>query len=182
MGLDMYMYANKFVGSSDFMDKDHPSIFNEINKLSKLEQLPNPEFSSMNVRKTVGYWRKANAINGWIVSNCANGEDNCQEIHLNRDQLESLRNDCIVALANPDRKYEITNNKVFYLLCDYLNSLNQELDPDQYESPVQPAEGFFFGDTELDDFYYWQLEYTIDLITSLLEHSDELEFSYQASW
>ena len=135
----------------------------------------------MEVKQKVGYWRKANAIHNWVVSNCANGEDNCQEVHLSRDQLESLRNDCVIALANPDRKYEITNNKVFYLLCDYLNSLNQKLNADQYENPVQPAEGFFFGDTELDDFYYWQLEYTIDLITSLLEHAD-LEFSYRASW
>jgi hypothetical protein len=182
MGLDMYLSANKYVSASDYFDKDHPIMFNEILKTAKLEHLPATEFGSLIVKKNVGYWRKANAIHGWFVDNVADGVDNCQELHVGKEQLESLRSDCIKALANPDRKYEITSNKVFYLLCDYLNSLDQELTPDTYENPVKPTDGFFFGDSDLDDYYYEQLEYTIDLISSLLELPDELSFTYVASW
>ena len=67
-------------------------------------------------------------------------------------------------------------------LCDYLNKLEQPITVENYENPLQPVEGFFFGGNELSDYYFYQLEYTIDLITSLLESDQELNFTYQASW
>ena len=182
MGLDMYLYAEKYVSSSDTFDKEHPIMFKDIKKIAGLEQLPTPDFANILVKQLVGYWRKANAIHGWFINNVANGVDECQEIHLNREQLETLRSDCIKALANPDREYQIENNKVFYLLCDYLNSLDQKITVDTYENPLKPSAGFFFGSNDLGDYYYSQLEYTVDLITTLLENSDQLEFIYRASW
>jgi hypothetical protein len=174
MGLDMYLYASKYITDESV---------EEINKLANTNNLPTPDWSkSISVEKTVGYWRKANAIHGWFVNKVGNGVDECQVMYLDREPLEQLRQDCIVALANPSREYKIENQKVFYLLCDYLNSLETPIDPATYENPVPPTDGFFFGSSELTDYYYYQLEYTIDLITSLLELDHNYSFHYQASW
>ena len=170
----MYLYADKFV-----IDEG----IDEIKKLSKTDHLPSPEFSkSISIRNLVGYWRKANAIHGWIIDSCANGEDNCQSIYLSREKLDQLRKDCVVALANPDRDYQIENPKVLYQLMDYLNSLETPIDPTTYKNPLPPVDGFFFGGNELSEYYFNQLEYTIDLITNLLELDDDFSFEYQASW
>lgn len=182
MGLDMYLYAEKYVSSSDTFDKEHPNMFNKIKQIAGFEKLPTPDFSNILVKQLVGYWRKANAIHGWFINTIASGVDECQEIHLSREQLETLRDDCIKALANPSREYKVENPKVFYQLCDYLNSLETELTPETFENPLPPVEGFFFGGNELTEYYYNQLEYTVDLITTLLEQSNELEFMYRASW
>ena len=178
MGLDMYLYAEKYMGGNT----DHPELYAEIKNLAGLKDLPTPDFSNVVVKSMVGYWRKANAIHGWIVDRCGKGVDECQTIYLSDEDLLNLRNDCIKALANPSREYQIENNKVFYQLCDYLNKLEQPITVENYENPLQPVEGFFFGGNELSDYYFYQLEYTIDLITSLLESDQELNFTYQASW
>jgi hypothetical protein len=178
MGLDMYLYAEKYMGSNT----DKTGSYAEIKNLAGLKDLPTPDFSSIIVKSMVGYWRKANAIHGWIVNKCGEGVDNCQVIYLSDEDLLNLRSECIKALANPSREYQIENQKVFYQLCDYLNSLETELTPDTFQNPLPTVEGFFFGGDDLNDHYYYQLEYTIDLITSLLESDHELGFSYQASW
>jgi hypothetical protein len=178
MGLDMYLYAEKYMGGNT----DKPELYAEIKNLAGLKDLPTPDFSNVVVKSMVGYWRKANAIHGWIVDKCGKGVDECQTIYLSDEDLLNLRNDCIKALANPNREYQIENNKVFYQLCDYLNKLEQPITVENYENPLQPVEGFFFGGNELSDYYFYQLEYTIDLITSLLESDQELNFTYQASW
>jgi hypothetical protein len=82
MGLDMYLYAEKYVGSSDTFDKEHPTMFKDIKKIAGLEQLPTPDFANILIKQLVGYWRKANAIHGWFINNVADGVDECQEIHL----------------------------------------------------------------------------------------------------
>ena len=174
----MYLYAEKYMGGNT----DKPELYAEIKNLAGLKDLPTPDFSNVVVKSMVGYWRKANAIHGWIVDKCGKGVDECQTIYLSDEDLLNLRNDCIKALANPNREYQIENNKVFYQLCDYLNKLEQPITVENYENPLQPVEGFFFGGNELSDYYFYQLEYTIDLITSLLESDQELNFTYQASW
>ena len=174
----MYLYAEKYMGGNT----DKPELYAEIKNLAGLKDLPTPDFSNVVVKSMVGYWRKANAIHGWIIDKCGKGVDECQTIYLSDEDLLNLRNDCIKALANPNREYQIENNKVFYQLCDYLNKLEQPITVENYENPLQPVEGFFFGGNELSDYYFYQLEYTIDLITSLLESDQELNFTYQASW
>lgn len=179
MGLDMHLYAEKFLGQS--MDKTNS--YDQIKKIAGMDNLPTSEFANVVVKSMVGYWRKANAIHGWIITHCADGEDNCRSIELNKDQLENLRKDCLVGLANPDRKFQIQSDRVIYQLCDYLNGLSEPITKSNYINPIEPTEGFFFGSNELDDYYYNQLEYTVDLITDLLETATpEIWFSYQASW
>lgn len=97
----------------------------------------------------VGYWRKANQIHNWFVQNVQDGEDNCAEYYVSLDQLKQLRETCITALVTK----------------------NAELIP--------PTEGFFFGSTEIDQFYWDDLKDTVEILADLDENAD---YYYNASW
>lgn len=111
------------------------------------------------VVEEVGYWRKANQIHNWFVNNVQNGEDNCGEYHVYEEQLEELLGLCKQVLTN--------------------NELAKELLPSQ--------SGFFFGGTEYDEWYFKNLEETIEIIETLLSERNEDGYLdgniyYQSSW
>lgn len=104
-------------------------------------------------RETKVYWRKANAIHNYIVSNHAD-DDNCTPIELDRDAVKELRNRCLDVLSD--------------------HSLAQELLP--------TTSGFFFGSTEYDEYYFEELERTEKELTELLRDKTWDYLEYQASW
>lgn len=101
----------------------------------------------------LGYWRKANAIHGYIVQKFADGVDECQNIKLTRENLAQLRKDCLQVLAD--------------------KNLARELLP--------PTEGFFFGSYDVDDWYHDDLKHTVAVIDDAL-NSTKRVFIYRASW
>ncbi len=111
-------------------------------------------------RKTVdevAYWRKANAIHGWFISNLADGEDDCRTISVSMHDIVALRDDVQKVLD------EGTEEAVYELL--------------------PPAGGFFFGNTEVDEYYWMYLKDTLGKLNNIIEESSEdQEFEYQASW
>ena len=110
------------------------------------------------------YWRKANAIHRWFVENCQGGVDECQETYVERDQLEELIAVCRRAKTQPDKTTEI----------------------------LPTRGGFFFGGVDIDEWYWQDVDSTIDQLTSLLKNSKKLEdviedrayvdFYYRSSW
>ena len=110
------------------------------------------------IEEAVGYWRKANHIHAWFVQNVQNGEDDCGRYYVSEEQLRELLAEC----------EKIKNNK--------------DLAPELL--PIQ--EGFFFGGTEYDKYYFQVINYTIKLINSLLKQKkgDYLPFEveYSSSW
>jgi hypothetical protein len=117
---------------------------------------PDRSASWIDVNHNVAYWRKANAIHSWFVKNVQDGVDDCRKAFVSRDQLEKLVDLCI----------DIKNNK---------------LNP---ENSLPTQSGFFFGSTEYDDYYTRDLEYTIDVISSILMNPDykDASFYYRSSW
>ena len=103
------------------------------------------------------YWRKANAIHRWFVENVQGDEDNCERHYVNREQLMALRNLC----AN------LCTQKIEALAEDSLPT----------------TDGFFFGSTEYDEWYWNDIENTVKGIDLALETFDEdWSFYYQSSW
>jgi hypothetical protein len=106
----------------------------------------------------VMYWRKANAIHAWFVRNVQDGRDECQESYVELDKLRELVDVCNKVLAN--------------------KKLAPTLLPSQ--------SGFFFGGTEYDEWYFDDLQRTVDTLTPIIaeqESSDEwADLSYQSSW
>jgi hypothetical protein len=103
----------------------------------------------------VAYWRKSNQIHKWFVDHVQNGKDDCGDYHVTRDQLQLLVDNCKLVLMN---KEEAAN-----LL------------------PTQ--EGFFFGSYNYDEYYFGDLQDTIDQLEKVLnEYPEDWDFKYQSSW
>ena len=104
------------------------------------------------------YWRKANAIHRWFVEKSQNGIDNCAEYYVSTEELAELREVCNKVLVDPSRAAELL--------------------------PAQS--GFFFGSTEIDEWYLDALKYTVERLDVLLElpivKENEVSFYYSSSW
>ena len=91
MGLDMYLHAKRYV--SGWSHEKDTSEFDTIRAM--YPQVDIDEGSpSIEIVFTVGYWRKANAVHGWIVTNVQGGEDECKPHYVSSEDLIKLRDDC----------------------------------------------------------------------------------------
>lgn len=160
MGLDMYLYAEKFVSGYDF-DKNHEKdMYNKVVNAIGGAGFASADSPSLTVKMTAMYWRKQNAIHNWFVHNVQDGVDECKAYYVSPEQLIELRNTCQAVLDDP--------------------TLAPTLLPTQA--------GFFFGGTEYDDWYWAGLRSTIEgidnLFTEFLKQDGQREwsFEYQSSW
>jgi hypothetical protein len=107
-----------------------------------------------NISEEVAYWRKANAIHRWFVENVQGGVDNQANYYVSREQLQQLL-DAV--------------NKV---LAD--RSLAAE------ELPTQ--DGFFFGGTGYDEYYFSDLERTKEILEAVLKEDGVYDYYYTCWW
>lgn len=109
----------------------------------------------------IGTWRKANAIHGWFVDSVQHGVDDCRDYYVCDEALSQLESAC---------KY-------------VLGARGTASAEDVAKDRLPPREGFFFGGQELDDYYYRDLQYTLELIESA-RAMRELGFNiyYSSSW
>lgn len=156
MGLDMYLEVRVFIGGT----------YRKTNQVIKIPKDENMFFGSLDLEIPVkmidtitlstGVWRKANHIHQYFVDKCGNGDDDCREMSVNEKDLEELRDLCKKILDD--------------------HTLAPSLLPTQ--------EGFFFGSTEYDEYYFSDLEDTIKIIKKTLKYAKKYGGSiyYQASW
>ena len=102
----------------------------------------------------VGYWRKANQIHQWFVDNVQGGVDDCRDAYVERDKLEELLNICKIV----------------------------SIDKDKAEQLLPTASGFFFGGTGYDEWYYEQINETIEILEEALSDDEADHFEYHSSW
>lgn len=134
MGLDMYLSAERYF----WFDEPAPVIEGHTIKT---------------VRAEAAYWRKANQIHNWFVTNVQGGEDECREHYVSREQLIELRDLCQEAIKTKDA------------------------------TRLPPQSGFFFGSTEIDEWYWSDLVDTVDQINKALEgFPKSWDFYYRSSW
>jgi len=154
MGLDQYLYASKYISRSDWRPEEMRAEFDSLVASMNADKIiGKADIKSASVRFQVGYWRKSNQIHGWFVDNVQGGNDDCKEYHVSREQLYELRQLCEQVIETKD------------------------------SSLLEPVEGFFFGSSTIDEYYWGDIQETIDLIKYVLENTpDEYEFCYQSSW
>lgn len=152
MGLDMYLHKKNYIWSGDWVK---PELKQEVvvKKGSEIDTTIKPERVKYVVEE-VGYWRKANQIHNWFVHNVQNGIDECQESYVSRENLEELLNLCKQVKAEPSKAEELL--------------------------PTQS--GFFFGGTEYDEWYYTDIDNTIEILEEVLNDKTADDFTYRASW
>ena len=105
-------------------------------------------------REQVIYWRKANAVHRWFVSNAQDGVDNCARYSVSRKQLEMLMNCCQTVLDDMSKAEEL----------------------------LPTASGFFFGDTSYGEDYAFDLKYTVEKIREVLSDEKYEFFEYMSWW
>lgn len=152
MGLDMYLNKKTYVKQWNHQLPEEKYEVT-VTKGGKLVTVIDPSKITY-VEEEVGYWRKANQIHNWFVNNVQDGDDNCSVYCVHKKQLLELKELCKKVLADKTKAYEL----------------------------LPPSEGFFFGSYEIDDFYFKDLEKTIDIITELEKSDDFGEITYQSSW
>lgn len=155
MGLDMYLYASKYESKSQWRNNKEEVKGFYPSELQDLQtDIFERNFVSKETQYQIGYWRKFNALHNYIVKNFADGVDKCQQIYLSTKDLEQILNN----LKNTK------NNK----------PKAKELLPTQ--------DGFFFGSTQYDEWYWNDVEYSIRLFEEVLKLPEGITIYYQASW
>jgi len=116
----------------------------------------------------VGYWRKANAIHNFFVQQCQNGIDECQLSIVRKSHLLDLEKRCKRAMSLKDI---------------YLNDGIIE-DGEGIETFLPTTSGFFFGGTEFNEWYFNDIEETLEIIGKVLEETDfdTQVICYRSSW
>lgn len=113
-------------------------------------------FSWFTLSEEVGYWRKANHIHRWFVENVQDGQDECQPHIVTRKKILELLNLC----------YDVFKKRK------------------KPENALPTTNGFFFGGTAYDDYYFYQIEHTIEILESVIESFDFKKnyLVYLSSW
>lgn len=153
MGLDMYLLRKTYVKNWDHYPPEQRTTV-----AVTLGGKPHPGIDPSKVRyieEEVAYWRKANEVHQWFVENAQDGTDDCGEHYVSREQIAELVETCRRVLAD--------------------HSLAAE------ELPTQA--GFFFGGTDYDEWYFKDLESTIEQLTPILASTDTSgDYYYHSSW
>lgn len=155
MGLDQYLQAKTLVVGGEHAPEGSRTTYDKIITAVGSPAVREETVPMATVSVSVGYWRKENAIHQWFVDNCQDGVDDCRESFVSHDQLKELKERCEKVLAD--------------------HSLADELLP--------TTDGFFFGSTDYDDWYFTGLQETVEIVdTCLSPQYENWEFTYQSSW
>jgi len=153
MGLDMYLTRKTYVKRWDHI-KPEDQFSITVTRGGK----PYPLIDTSKItyiEEEVGYWRKASAIHAWFVREVQEDEDDCREYYVGKDDLRKLLMVVGTVLAHQERALEL----------------------------LPPPGGFFFGTTDLDDWYWDNLKLTRTLLKEVLEStSDDQTLYYRSSW
>lgn len=148
MGLDMYLHAERHVFNYDPNDKLLANAISQILGFCNTVDLEK-------ITIQVGYWRKANAIHNWFVTNIQGGKDECDPHDVSFDDLRQLKELCESVLEDPESAPDL----------------------------LPTTEGCFFGGTEYDTWYFDNVKDTIEIIDKALAlENTEWYLSYRSSW
>lgn len=75
----------------------------------------------------------------------------------------------------------VDNCGEYYVPREELEQLKQLCETKNYLA-LPPQEGFFFGGTERDEWYYAQLADTLSILERVLDYPGEWSFYYSSSW
>lgn len=141
----MYLSARQIA----FNGWKNPELYN------KLVQEAPFALDTATLEVQVAYWRKANHIHKWFVDHVQDGNDDCEEYRVSRDQLQLLLDNCKLVLMNKEEAPKL----------------------------LPRQEGFFFGSYEYDEYYWLDIQDTIEQLEKILnEYPEEWDFKYQSSW
>lgn len=139
----------------------------------------------------VAYWRKANQIHNWFVTNIQNGVDNCEPHPVTEQDIVKLLNICNQILEL-DINYEeqMTEIGISFKdgkrepIMDFVKVIDNEEVVETMHNLLPTADGFFFGSTDYDEWYVEDIKDTAEQLNHVLEETDfkTEELFYNSSW
>lgn len=183
MGLDMYLTKSHYVKQWDHQPPDDRySVL--VERGDKPVDYIKPERIS-GVTEEIAYWRKANAIHKWFVDNVQDGKDDCGSYYVSRDDLKRLL-EVVTKVLDASK---LVDGKI----ANGSRLVNGEWEPvledgKYIENPAVAQEllpcqdGFFFGGTAYDQWYYRDLEYTKKVLEEAIAEDGYGDFEYRSSW
>lgn len=157
MGLDMYLERDTYIGEHyEHRNLRTSLVINKIDGGGKRTRISHHIGKIASVTEQVGYWRKANQIHNWFVTHVQDGKDDCERYCVSREELQALLSACKEAIK------------------------------DNNPNILPPRAGFFFGSTDISDYYWDDIRDTIRIIEPLLTPPDTnnlgISYYYQSSW
>jgi len=161
MGLDMYLSKKTYVQRWDHQSPEETYDVKVTKGGEPVDHIQPNRVSY--IEEQVGYWRKANQIHKWFVDNIQDGNDNCGTYYVGIDDLMNLLDLCKQVRDNSEKAEEL----------------------------LPPQEGFFFGDVSIDQYYFHDINHTIEILEGVLSEKvfDKngrefypADFYYSSSW
>ncbi len=157
MGLDMFLHGEVHFSSHIDVWQNGDYVHKPNPKYVELRQLcdlgvTGDEWGLITIKIPVMQWRKANQIHKWFVDECQNGRDECQYTCFSAEKLGELVAAIGEALEHKD------------------------------STVLPPQAGFFFGSTDIDEWYWKELESTHETLKDILDAGRFEYFTYHSSW
>ena len=172
MGLDQYLYAEiqlpvyaslreKYqTKEAQVRDKLRTKIIKDL-ALDKMLPATSAVFGifecppTVTVKLECAYWRKCNQVHAFFTRDIKEPDNfNGQDICVSREDLEELR----------DLIFQV------------------QVDPKKAEELLPTQGGFFFGSTDYDEYYFKDLENTLEILNRILADKRDCTFYYNANW
>ena len=184
MGLDMYLSKKTYVKQ---WSHQSPEDQYEVSVKRGGVSYPNIRQERVSyVTEEIMYWRKANQIHGWFVSNC---EERVPDVKydVTREDLENLLETCkkVLGILNQSEV------KITQVVGGWKSGEQYMVDHEVYDTTdeimklLPPTQGFFFGSDSIDQWYKETIEETITTLEEELSVPQEgygSDYEYYASW
>lgn len=184
MGLDMYLSKKTYVKQ---WSHQSPEDQYEVSVKKGGVSYPNIRQERVSyVTEEIMYWRKANQIHGWFVSNC---EERVPDVKydVTREDLENLLETCkkVLGILNQSEV------KITQVVGGWKSGEQYMVDHEVYDTTdeimklLPPTQGFFFGSDSIDQWYKETIEETITTLEEELSVPQEgygSDYEYYASW
>lgn len=170
MGLDMYLYGERYISKSYSDDpvRAASALHMTLDELGILDDdsIDKDHINGFSAKVVLGYWRKAWPIHMWFVQNVQNGVDDCGEYRVQTDVLQELFSDCTAVLsakADPD----IAHDTAW-----------------AYIPPSENLESNTLEDPNEEEYYYYHITRTAKILKHLLTDKKfaDYDFYYSSSW
>lgn len=185
-------YANctwqEYCGADEniLLDNDIISYYKQFYNTKYCAWDTEHNYGHNSIMEQVGYWRKENMIHQWFVDHVQDGIDDCRyHNECTKEILEELLDTCEkvkqIAVLKPGK---VVNGQT--LINGKWENCYEDgeviVNADEVAALLPTQGGFFFGVTEYDNWYMRGVEYTIDILTRVLETTDfEKEMVYYVS-
>ncbi len=177
MGLDMFLNKKTYIGAQ----YEHNKVTGTIDIKMDGKKVPIQLNRVAEISENVAYWRKANQIHKWFVENIQGGEDDCGEYYVRVEYLQKLVEECNVMINKLNNTPKIKKTLLDWDKKEYEVEVYDIKEYDNISLPTQ--KGFFFGNTEYDEWYLRELQDTVAQLTPLIKEGEGIgSFYYSSSW